>query len=496
MTAPSHSLAFRAALAVALMFGFYVVAIGFALGLLWLPYAEVVYVRRLHFQLAAFCIGGAFVILWAILPRPDRFKAPGPRLTAPTQPRLFETIQGVAKLTNQAMPAEVYLVPEVNAWVAQRGGVMGFGSRRVMGVGLPLLQVLSVSEFRAVLAHEFGHYYGGDTQLGPWIYKTRAAIGRTLQGLARHSSVLQAPFLWYAHLFLWISHAVSRQQELMADELAARNVGGLALAGGLKKVHGAALAYGPYWLGEVVPCLNAGYLPPVAEGFGRFVSSAAVARGLATETDRALTDRASDPYDSHPPLRERIMNLEALAPGDRADDDSPSISLLTEIDVLERGLLGARADKSQVDALKPVRWAEVGERIYQPMWSEVARRHRGPLVLPPVEALAGRAKDLADVLARVTAQAGDAVAPPAVRQQRGVWTLGVILADALVRRGWSLHMNPGEPPLLQGPLGTLEPLRVIAALVSGEMDAQAWSRRCTDLGIDGMSLASEERPEP
>ena len=29
-----------------------------------------------------------------------------------------------------------------------------------------------------MLAHEFGHFYGGDTKLGPWIYKTRAAIGQ------------------------------------------------------------------------------------------------------------------------------------------------------------------------------------------------------------------------------------------------------------------------------------------------------------------------------
>jgi Zn-dependent protease with chaperone function len=57
----------------------------------------------------------------------------------------------------------------------------------VMGLGLPLLQTLTVSQFRAVMAHEFGHYYGGDTKLGPWVYKTRAAIVRTLLGISQHS---------------------------------------------------------------------------------------------------------------------------------------------------------------------------------------------------------------------------------------------------------------------------------------------------------------------
>jgi heat shock protein HtpX len=40
-------------------------------------------------------------------------------------PQLFAEIDGVARATGQAMPADVYLVPDVNAWVAQRGGMMG-----------------------------------------------------------------------------------------------------------------------------------------------------------------------------------------------------------------------------------------------------------------------------------------------------------------------------------------------------------------------------------
>jgi len=41
-----------------------------------------------------------------------------------------------------------------------------------MVIGLPLMQIMTVSQMRAVLAHEFGHYYGGDTKLGPWVYRT------------------------------------------------------------------------------------------------------------------------------------------------------------------------------------------------------------------------------------------------------------------------------------------------------------------------------------
>jgi hypothetical protein len=48
---------------------------------------------------------------------------------------------------------EVYLIGEPNAWVTVRRGMMGFGGRRIMGLGLPLLGALNISQFRAILAH-------------------------------------------------------------------------------------------------------------------------------------------------------------------------------------------------------------------------------------------------------------------------------------------------------------------------------------------------------
>lgn len=111
------------------------------------------------------------------MPRPDRFVPPGPRVDPSAYPRLVTIIRDIAARLGQALPSEVFLLNEVNAWVTHRGGVTGIGSQRVMGIGLPLLQTLTVGELRAVLAHEFGHYSSVDVKLGPWIYKTRAAIG-------------------------------------------------------------------------------------------------------------------------------------------------------------------------------------------------------------------------------------------------------------------------------------------------------------------------------
>ena len=153
----SRSLWPRMILAVILLVGFYVFAIGIAGALLFGIYAQVHYSERISIRLSVVLLFGAGAILFAIFPRADKFDPPWPMLDAAGQPRLFRKLQELAAATKQEMPTEVYLVPDVNAWVSDRGGRMGIGSRRVMGIGLPLLQILSISELAAVLAHEFGH---------------------------------------------------------------------------------------------------------------------------------------------------------------------------------------------------------------------------------------------------------------------------------------------------------------------------------------------------
>jgi hypothetical protein len=106
------------------MVGFYALAIGVAGALLYIPYAEWHYAGRLHANIAIPCVAGAGAIIWSIIPRWDRFAAPGPQLDSHTQPKLFQVIDRIAALTGQHMPAEVYLLSDVNAWVADRGGVV------------------------------------------------------------------------------------------------------------------------------------------------------------------------------------------------------------------------------------------------------------------------------------------------------------------------------------------------------------------------------------
>src|ERR1700744_1395835 len=93
----SHfSIFVRALLAVVLMIGFYLLALGISAGLLYVPYAEIVYAHRITPKLVLICIIAAFAILWSILPRFDKFPAPGPKLTRDKHHRLFVELAIVA----------------------------------------------------------------------------------------------------------------------------------------------------------------------------------------------------------------------------------------------------------------------------------------------------------------------------------------------------------------------------------------------------------------
>lgn len=482
MSSSSPSLTGRAILAVALMVGFYVLAFAIAAALLFILYAMVVYGQRINIRVALFLLVGAGVVLWSIIPRPDRFIPPGPILKKKEQSKFFETVKGIADATEQTMPVEVYLVSEMNAWVTNRGGVMGFGSRRVMGIGLPLLQTLTTSQFRAVLAHEFGHYHGGDTKLGPWVYKTRGAIGRTIMNLSKHSSLLQAPFLWYGNMFLRITHAVSRQQEFAADALASQVVGARPLINGLKKIHGSAIAFEVYWRNAVAPVLNAGYHPPLAEGFARYISTTSVTKFIDEVSEKALKEGDTNPYDTHPSLQSRIEAVANLPQGEELSEDPPAISLLNNIPELETRLFSKLAQLNQISGFKSLAWEDVGEQVYLPMWKRFARENASYLANVTPASYPEIAKNPNEFARRFPGPSFDD------RRSQANSVLGVALAVALHEQGGKLCTQLHDQAYFQHNGLEVYPFRVIEDLAKGKLQPEDWQKQCEAIGISDLDL--------
>ena len=478
------SLISRALTAIVLMISFYVLALGLSGGLLWVAYANATS-EHVQGRFILFCVLAAGSVLWAIAPRPDRFPPPGPQAQRADEPELFAALQEVADRTGQEIPAEVYFVNDVNAFVTSRGGIMGFGSRRVMGLGLPLMQAVSVQEFKAILAHEFGHYHGGDVALGPWIHKTRTAIGRTIQQL--HEHVLQFIFVWYGNLFLRVSHAVSRRQEFVADEVAARAAGARPLMSGLRSVHAAAVAFRAYWQNELAPVLQSGHLPPINAGFSRFMTAGRVAAFLDAVVRHEEEEGTANPFDTHPPLRERVAALSQFPAGDAGDTRRAS-ALLRNVGRWERDVLGFATGPEWARGLKPVDWEHVVEQVYLPTWRERVDRHGRHLEDWTIGSIPATKLEFARLGTRyyTSADSEDSVE---ARVGRGFQLVNAAIGLRLVALGWTVEKAPGEEPVFRRDGQEFRPWSELAEVVEGKRALADWWSRCAALGVAEVPLS-------
>ena len=192
------------------------------------------------------------------------------------------------------------------------------------------------------------------------------------------STVLRLPFEIYGNVFLRITHAISRAQEYAADRLAATTVGAEPLCSGLRKAGGTAGAFGGFLDSELGPAFDGGYRPPMVEGFAAFLSSEAVAQAMDEMIEDQMAAGTTDPFDTHPPLPERIAAVDGVAgPAPLPGDEEPSISLFEPAALagMELDLIHAMTgDASLIVGLKAATWADLGSRLYVPRWRDQAAK--------------------------------------------------------------------------------------------------------------------------
>jgi Zn-dependent protease with chaperone function len=493
-----------ASLAVVLIVGFYTLTLALAAACVYLPYLMLTARNGAITLLFVSGVVMAGTILWSLVPRREKFIPPGPRLEPARHPRLFAEIERLATSLNEPPPQEVYLIPEVNAWVAEPEG----RGRRIMGLGLPLLQILTVSRFRAVLAHEFAHYYSGDTRLGPWVYKTRAAMVRTLRGLGSPSSVLagltqlalvrlayiivMGVMTAYWNLFLRITQLISRRQEYRADELACAVAGSRALIEGLQDIHRGAAALSAY-LGELGRALGAGYRPPIAQGFSLFMAAGGIHEALEAHLVKELAHPKTRPFDSHPPLRDRLLAAGRLPLGDDPQNDHPAISLLEDVTSLEAQLLQRLNPKQNVGTLKLTPWEDIGHTVYVPGWRKYTEEYAELLAGVTAGSLPEKVKDLLAMGSHIRDPKGMLLTREQ-RAQRAADLLAAGFSVALIGSGWDLHAQPGEFHLQRG-TEQLQPFRIIRELASAKLTGQAWLERTQALDIEHLCLGPNQTPD-
>ncbi len=274
---------------------------------------------------------GAF--LWLILKAVWIKVAPpqGMEIEAGQAPELFAMINELRRALSAPRFHHVLITDDFNAGVVQspRLGIFGW-PRNYLLIGLPLLKSLTVEQFKAVLAHEFGHLAKGHGRVSNWIYRQRLRWSRLMGVLEANESqgrFLFKPFLnWFAPYFNAFSFPLARANEYEADATAVRLTSPGAAAAALTGVN----VIGSYLTERYWPQIHKQADEQPQPGFAPYSS---MAHRFAAELDDASTTgwldqvmaRQTTLADTHPALNERLKaigetpRLAPPAPGEAAD---------------------------------------------------------------------------------------------------------------------------------------------------------------------------------
>lgn len=291
-------------------------------------------------------------------------RPPGVPVTPHEQPELWQRVHSLAEQVGTRPPGEIWLVPMVNAAVSEDSRLMGLlPGRRRMYIGVPLLLALTQAQLDSVLAHELGHYSNRDVQLAATIMRGRAAVIGVAASCRGHKSFPQGLFnqffTWYAKVYLRTSQSVSRRQEFAADRVAARIAGGDNTAGALRELPALEAAYHFYLDRYVSVGWDAGVVPFPEEfytGLHALLSDPGRQRELAELRTSPPRDKPT-PYDSHPPIADRIAAVESL-PGAATTQQAAAITVLRAASSVCAEVARA-ALPPEATAKRPVDWAEL-----------------------------------------------------------------------------------------------------------------------------------------
>ncbi|MBC7983852.1 MAG: M48 family metalloprotease [Candidatus Obscuribacterales bacterium] len=254
-------------------------------------------------------------------------------ITPAEHPKLFQFLYRLADEAGAPRPHRVFLSPRVNAAVFYDLSILNLilPSKKNLEIGLGLMNVLSLGEFKAVLAHEFGHFAQRSMAVGRWVYiaqqiagqiiSRRDILDRFLRGLSRFD--LRIAWVgWLLSLIVWsirsvmetvfrvvvlAQRALSREMEFQADLVAVSLTGSDAIVHALHRLNVADTAWD-----------RAAHFAHSEASEGRLVADVFAVQSQVINRLRAITDDPSFhdvlPLPVAEPHNHRVFKTELAQP--------------------------------------------------------------------------------------------------------------------------------------------------------------------------------------
>jgi hypothetical protein len=169
---------------------------------------------------------------------------PGRALQVGEAPGLWELTRKVADTVQTRPIDEIRVTPGTELAVYEKGTLRertNDKAKRILILGVGALNGFRLNSFRAVLAHEYGHFSnrdtaGGDVALRVTDHMMKFAQAMYVSGQAVWWNVAFQFLRVYDFIFRRLSHGATRLQEVLADRVAAMKYGALAFEDGLTHV--------------------------------------------------------------------------------------------------------------------------------------------------------------------------------------------------------------------------------------------------------------------
>jgi Zn-dependent protease with chaperone function len=356
----------RAALAIVLLFGVYLLAllaIAVTGALVFLTAMSTQDYPRDDLQIVLWLVGSlaAVVVVVGSLTAAGKAGADNDSVLVDEEeaPELWAFVRQVAAEAGLRPPAELRLNGEVDASVSEDARLLGLlPGRRRLTLGLPLLAALSANELRALLGHEFGHYLRWHTRGGLVVYRGHLALRRLRENLADSPARLfLGVFKGYTKLYARVSFAVRQQQEFEADAVAAHIAGPSAVAKALRSLAGIDARWQVFHE-HLSQTAAAGHVPEDPLAMFALMLAERPVEVAEPEPQR------HDPYAGHPGMADRLARLAAVTAEAPARPHEPSTWRYPRRDLLRHLLL-----HHDFDALPAARWLDRAAREAAPLAS-------------------------------------------------------------------------------------------------------------------------------
>lgn len=245
-----------------------------------------------------------------------------------SEPSLFAAIDRAVTIAEADSVDEVVLVHDVDLFVTCESRLLGLvPQRRVLAVGVGLLDTVRVDEFTALLVRELRAASASTPDAA--VVRGREAALAAPQHTPRWP--IDPPILAYLGRFARSAETTARHHALSADALAGQRCGVDATSGALRMQSVASAAFGRYLEEYAAPLWDEGSYPvDLYAGFRSFLTDPA-RRSYLGELRQHQVSNVEDLSDGTPALRQRLAVIARVEQSELAGErPDPARDLLTD----------------------------------------------------------------------------------------------------------------------------------------------------------------------